>query len=298
MQAYDIELLKYSTPAPGEEVQGWCFGLPPGISPEQWPLDPDTGYPLMHGFTLKLPDDYRVHGPEIVALSFFSLAPDQNDGGPESVDGISEQVVSPAEQPPVDVHLLPFWQAGRASHPRLHRMEDILGGAYAVILLTEAEFQGPACPPPQLPANNPLLAQTTMPRWLVMGSGAFYCMGNGLQKGDFLYLPEGLDQRCLLRWTSRPNDPNAGKEPSEFVDTGYQLPYYWENDVIDSDNYREHTWVQGHQSNHIGGTMQPVQGIPDMSPYYVEFGECFGGYNFGGGNAQLDFRDMKFDWAC
>ncbi|MCR3823539.1 hypothetical protein K3000_27395, partial [Pseudomonas aeruginosa] len=21
------------------------------------------------------------------------------------------------------------------------------------------------------------------------------------------------------------------------------------------------------------------------------------GYNFGGGNAQLDFRDMRFDWA-
>ncbi|MEN1480603.1 hypothetical protein AAIH16_44560, partial [Pseudomonas aeruginosa] len=20
--------------------------------------------------------------------------------------------------------------------------------------------------------------------------------------------------------------------------------------------------------------------------------------NFGGGNAQLDFRDMRFDWAC
>jgi hypothetical protein len=26
--------------------------------------------------------------------------------------------------------------------------------------------------------------------------------------------------------------------------------------------------------------------------------EDVGGCNFGGGNAQLDFRDMKFDWAC
>jgi len=57
MHAYDIELLKYSTPAAGEAFQGWCFGLPPGITPEQWPLDPDTGYPLMHGFTLRLPED-------------------------------------------------------------------------------------------------------------------------------------------------------------------------------------------------------------------------------------------------
>ena len=32
---------------------------------------------------------------------------------------------------------------------------------------------------------------------------------------------------------------------------------------------------------------------PEFSPFYVEFEEYFGG-----GNAQLDFRDMKFDWAC
>ena len=28
----------------------------------------------------------------------------------------------------------------------------------------------------------------------------------------------------------------------------------------------------------------------------MEFEEYLGGYKFGG-NAQLDFRDMKFDWA-
>lgn len=38
--------------------------------------------------------------------------------------------------------------------------------------------------------------------------------------------------------------------------------------------------------------MRPVQGVPEMSPFYVEFEEYLGGYNFGGGNAQLDFRDM------
>lgn len=71
MNAYDIEIVNDAAHA-GEANHGWCFGLPPGIRPEQWPLDPDTGYPLMHGFTLLLPEDYRVHGPEIVALSFFS----------------------------------------------------------------------------------------------------------------------------------------------------------------------------------------------------------------------------------
>ena len=44
--------------------------------------------------------------------------------------------------------------------------------------------------------------------------------------------------------------------------------------------------------------MRPVQGVPEMTPFYVEFEEYLGGYNFGGGNAQLDFRDMRFDWAC
>lgn len=43
-----------------------------------------------------------------------------------------------------------------------------------------------------------------------------------------------------------------------------------------------------------GIPMRPVQNIiPGLSLYYVEFDKCFGG-----GNAQLDFRDMTFDWAC
>lgn len=63
--------------SPGNK--GWCFGLPPGINQEQWPLDPNTGYPLMHGFTLLLPEEYRVHGVEVVALSFFAVAFDHGE---------------------------------------------------------------------------------------------------------------------------------------------------------------------------------------------------------------------------
>src|SRR6185295_3220057 len=78
-RAYDLQML--DRPADRARDHGWVFGLPPGISSEQWPLDPVTGFPLMHGFTLKLPDDYRVHGEDIVAVSFFATAPDHNDGG-------------------------------------------------------------------------------------------------------------------------------------------------------------------------------------------------------------------------
>ncbi|MGC2917631.1 hypothetical protein ACPTJ9_32360, partial [Pseudomonas aeruginosa] len=80
MNAYEIEIVNVAALA-GEAYLGWCVGLPPCIRPEQWQLDPDTGYPLMHGFTLVLPEDYRVHGPEFVALRIFSLAPAHYEGG-------------------------------------------------------------------------------------------------------------------------------------------------------------------------------------------------------------------------
>ena len=48
-RAYDLQML--DRPADRERDHGWVYGLPPGISSEQWPLDPVTGFPLMHGFT-------------------------------------------------------------------------------------------------------------------------------------------------------------------------------------------------------------------------------------------------------
>ena len=104
-----------------------------------------------------------------------------------------------------------------------------------------------------------------------------------------------------LQWSERADDPNAGKAPRESwarEATGYQAHFYWLDGKSGIENYREHEWAMGHKNNHIGGTMRPTQNIPKFSPFYVEFEEYFGGYNFGGGNAQLDFRDMKFDWAC
>ena len=98
-------------------------------------------------------------------------------------------------------------------------------------------------------------------------------------------------------------DPNAGKGPqdehtSRNAPTGYQPFYYYVGGVPSRDNFRLHDWGKDHAQNHLGGTMRPCQAVPEMSPFYIEFEEYFGGYNFGGGNAQLDFGDMKFDWAC
>ncbi|WP_244551393.1 hypothetical protein [Bradyrhizobium sp. Rc2d] len=140
-------------PADRARDHGWVYGLPPGITSEEWPLDPVSGYPLMHGFTLLLPEDYRVHGEDIVAVSFFATAPDHNDGGAPDDPEIREAVLA-----------LP-------AHPRLSRMTDILDYEYAALLLTKAEYEGALATPPAPIA----LAAAERPRWLdVGGASAFF----------------------------------------------------------------------------------------------------------------------------
>jgi len=280
-RAYDLQML--DRPAERARDQGWVFGLPPGISSEQWPLDPVTGYPLMHGFTLKLPDDYRVHGEDVVAVSFFATAPDHNNGGAPDNPEIREAV------------------AARPAHPRLSRMTDILDYEYAAMLLTKAEYDGAFATPPA-----PLsLATADRPRWLdVGGASAFHESAAGYAKKMLPSIPRtDLVENRAIVLTARADDPNAGRGPRDThvkqgSPTGYQPYYYYIDGVVSRDNFRLHDWGKDHAPNHLGGTMRPCQAVPEMSPFYIEFEEYFGGYNFGGGNAQLDFRDMKFDWAC
>jgi hypothetical protein len=316
IRAYDLDMLHREVDRTAPDNHGWVFGLPPGITPEQWPLDPISGYPLMHGFTVKLPEEYRVHGPEIVALSFFATATDQNDGGARKREDLHAAVTDANAPPPDNRHLLTFWKQAKASHPRLHRMSDILDYEYAVILLTETEFNGPLSQPPQLGAN-PYLDAAKKPQWMSVGSGfaQFSDMG-GLGLGDrpveelYIYkmlgaIPEQrLDWNRAIGCTPRAQDLNAGLAPMDAygdgpTETGYLNYNYYEGGVISAETYREHEWAKNHKPNHIGGTMRPVQATPAFSPFYIGFEEDFGGYNFGaGGNAQLDFLEMKFDWAC
>lgn len=280
-RAYDLQML--DRPVDRARDQGWVYGLPPGISSEQWPLDPVTGFPLMHGFTLLLPDDYRVHGADIVAVSFFATAPDHNDGGAPDDPEIREAVMA------------------RPTHPLLSRMTDILDYEYAALLLTRAEYEGAFATPPAPLA----LATADRPRWLdVGGANAFYEAAAAYAKKMFAQPPRAdLTETRAIGMTPRATDPNAGKGPqdehtSKTTPTGYQPYYYYVDGVVNGDNFRLHDWVKGHAHNHLGGTMRPCQAEPEMSPFYIEFEEYFGGYNFGGGNAQLDFGGMKFDWAC
>lgn len=306
MLAYDLEMLhRFIEPTCNH---GWVFGLPPGIKPEQWPLDPVSGYPLMHGFTLFLPEDYRVHRPDIVALSFFATAADQNDGGAVVREDLSAAVLGLPAEAGSSNDLNSFREHASSAHPRLHRMTDSLGYAFALILLTDAEFRGPLCQPPRF-APNPYLDPKAQPQWMSVGGGYACFKGNGGAGMDGQPLEESyirerlgsipeqrLDWHRAIAWTPRATDVNAGIPPEEVYDApstrGYQSPFDPEN------GYELKDWARAFKPDHIGGTMRPVQGVPEMSPFYIGFEEYFGDYNFGGGNAQLDFLQMRFDWAC
>lgn len=312
MQAYDLEIEHRSILADGPRGQGWCFGLPPGITPAQWPLDPTNGYPLSHGFTLLLPEAYRAQGSDLVAISFFAIAVDHNDGGPAEVKEVRAFFDAWRDDmpTPTDPDLLPFWQAQRQRHPRLHRMTDLLGCPYAVIFHTRAEFDGPFCAPPALDPNRYRDRQRP-PAWLRVGAAAaFWGYEDPLQAP----LDQGYYRKILgedpqrtpgynraLAWTPRHDDPNAGRAPLENPPAGegqYQREFYWQDGKLTREAYREHPWAKGHLPNHIGGTMRPAQSIPDgISPYYIEFEETLGGYNFGSGNAWLDLQHLTFDWS-
>ncbi|EJN14198.1 hypothetical protein PMI42_02243 [Bradyrhizobium sp. YR681] len=280
-RAYDLQML--DRPADRTRDHGWVYGLPPGIASEQWPLDPVTGFPLMHGFTLKLPEDYRVHGADIVAVSFFATPPDHNDGGAADDADIREAVLA------------------RPAHPRLSRMTDILDYEYAALLLTAAEYEGAFATPPAPLA----LATAERPRWLdVGGASAFFESAPPFAQKMFASPPRAdLAENLAIALMQRATDPNAGKAPQDphlarNPPSDYQPYYYFAGGVPSTENYRLHDWGKDHAHNHLGGTMRPCQAVPEMSPFYIEFEEYFGGYNFGTGNAQLDFKNMKFDWAC
>jgi hypothetical protein len=264
------------TPAPERlmrdpDAAGWIYGTPPGISEAQWPLDPNTGYPMQHGFTLLLPEEYRVRGKDIVAISFFGAPPEHYDGGPHVVDGARVLVLG--EDAPDEDHEPSVLLAGQAAsaHPRLHRFEDILGGAFAIIELTREEFEGPLCPVP---------AFCTHPMWEELLDVPMFARADA-------------PAPVAIALSARAEDPNVGKVPIEGAgeDDDYTNPF-------DEETYELHSWAEEHAPNHIGGTAMPIQAYPELSPFYIEFDEDFGGFNFGDGRAQLCLKTLTFDWAC
>ncbi|MBW6421832.1 hypothetical protein KX729_10290 [Rhizobium sp. XQZ8] len=291
MKAYDIEVLHRGVER-SPDCHGWLFGLPPSITPDQWPLDPNSGYPLMHGFTLFLPEDYRILGSDVVALSFFGTAPDHFDGAPLEVNGMREKVEA------------------MPAHPRLHRMTDIVFCEFALILLTRAEFDGPLCLPPE-----PIVETPHPPLWMTIGAGASYERTGGYEAEPGSYLmrmlgeksPPDLTYTRKIRLRPRANDPNAGKPPIDRwgQDRGdYESPFFSVEEyqaagiVTEDGEYVSgattiRPWAQDYLQNHIGGTTVASDVPYKTGPCYLEFEEWFGGYNFGGRSRFLDLGNMK-----
>lgn len=278
-----------------EWAGGWALGLPPGITPQQWPLSPVFGHPMRHAFTLHLPPQYRAQGQQLVGLSMFVDDQFEEMETSDEVTAFFERANS--SEPPTDKDLLPFWQHSQNRHPCQHDMEDILGTRYAVIWLTQEEFDAPLCLPPTLASEY--LGDT--PSWMTQ-SYAEYFPDTWLYTRDEQTSKEDAEAGCMsgvstalpIRAAVRENDPNVGKPAREWDHectlSGY-VPAYSDKGVeLDLGRWRTPA--------HLGGTMVPNQGYPDFGPYYLEFEESFGGFNFGGGNAQMDLEKMELDWAC
>nr|MDX8319690.1 hypothetical protein [Agrobacterium sp. rho-8.1] len=143
---------------------------------------------------------------EIVALSFFATAPDHCDGAFFEVKSARAKVEA------------------IQGHPRLHRMQDILGCEYALILLTQAEFDGPLCQPP-----GSQIETDRKPNWMTLGAAASHWKMIGLDEtvqDNYLKRilgekpPRDVMYNRAIRWIPRKSDLNAGVPPRED----------WEND--------------------------------------------------------------------
>lgn len=280
---------------------GWCYGLPRGISPLQWPLSNRTGFPLEHHFTVRVPEPYRVKGPEFVALALFSETASESKRSDLLLRFMNITFDGRELPKEVDVELQPFLEHLRNRHPMEFRSRDILNSTFAVIWLTEEEFSGDECLPPA-PARTSANAMCTVPDWLKTSAAERLFGWNGSQDFDPSYYLHRLAGRkpldrweiLLLQTTRIETDPNTGRTP---IDS-----------VIPSDNpdgyvprFTDAWNALGVELNygplHFGGTASPGQAMPDIGPFFIEFTETVGMLNLAGGNGQLDLVTMLIDWA-
>lgn len=144
--------LRLGNEGEGEAI-GWQYGTPPGLSADEWPRHGQTGMPLAHGFTVRVPAAYRVQGPEFVALSFFHPADS------EACYGENERVAAVLAGAPLaeDEQDDPYFLAlarhlATRESPSADRFiqtfNDMLGHTHALVWHTEASAAAPHCERP------------------------------------------------------------------------------------------------------------------------------------------------------
>jgi hypothetical protein len=302
-QTFDVRFEHGLRPRGTKAPDGWCHGLPRGITQAQWPLSHQTGFPLEHHFTVRVPEPYRTMGPQYVALAFFSESYNGESPRSDAINDLLHRIHDGRGNPKTvsDPNLQPFLDHLKNRHPMDYRAKDILDCTYAMIWLTQQEFEGKECEQPK-PIRNALNRQCTIPVWFDVSS-TYRIFG---WRGEDPYDPQLYKHRhvgrrpldrneiLLLKVAPVDNDPNAGRTPHDEFSRdpnpdGYIHKYGTAWDALPVKP--EYT------GGHFGGTVSAEQSMPKLSPFFLEIEELLGDINFGGGNGQLDLVAMKFDWA-
>lgn len=187
MRAYNLHFQSANAHAvpPKDAIEiGWLGTNGPAIDASLWPRGTKTGLPMMHAFTIRLPEEYQRQGPEYPGIAFFQG---------------EDQFATAFEREEGD----PFVQQLNASrdHPMLQRREDYTEGQFGFIWLTEAELRGgPTAPPRDVRRQGK------------------HCNDNEGPNAWDNPVAHGLVYR------SDRNDPNAGKAPTEPEVDGYLSP--------------------------------------------------------------------------
>ncbi len=281
MNAYDI----LNSPR-GKD--GWHGGMPPGIKSAQWCRSRVSGLPMKHLFTVRVPEEYRAKGENLVALSVFQ------DLTEKSVPGVAESFA----RKKVSAKLLsiPFWKNLSDYLEQRHKQEvfvkDGVRNGWAWIWLTEKEFTAPACEPPAL---DMLDARAKIEiRKDFLGEPKIKKLKLSPRKGDVNVgkkLIEFPKWETALAVKNRKVSDLSQEEIKKIVEKEY-IPMHSE---LGKELKLERFWSHAH----FGGTASPAQGEPPFSPIYLEFDESLGNPNLGGdGACQIDLLKNKLSWAC
>ncbi|MFD0597463.1 hypothetical protein ACFQZ4_38525 [Catellatospora coxensis] len=118
-EAYDLQVGGEVTGRGRDEISaGWAGPRGPGIDLRTWPRSPRTGQPMMHCFTLWLPEQYRRRGPDLHAVSVFQWNDELYFKDP--LPGLAQPV----------------------RHPQLQLADDGVDHLFAMVWLTHDELNG------------------------------------------------------------------------------------------------------------------------------------------------------------
>lgn len=137
---------------------GWQHGLPPAIDESEWPRHARSGLPLVHGFTIRVPEDYRARGADEVALSYFHPG-DTESYPPRPAEAERVKAIFAGAALTDAEAAQPFFtdlvKHVAARKDRTQLFTDLLQHTHAIVWLTEAELGAARCArPASLPEGS------------------------------------------------------------------------------------------------------------------------------------------------